>query len=654
MSSKYRSGGVWALGLGVLGLGAMMACSSAPTPPADVATTPPATTEIAGEEEVSGPLTPAAAPAELFLVGRIANPAQFVDVLSGWVHIPIPLDVLVDKALPSLRKQLTLNAPVEVAMTLDPDALGEAEPLMAASLPLKDYGAAVAALREQGIPVERINRDMYAVDLPDGQSCALGRANGTASARLVCGDQRHDVDVLAPYMVRTLPVEPLTPAALYVEVRAEPLRKRFGKQAHLLKVGVPVLLREISIGNARFDAAVADAVHSSASELLALLDEADKLVIKATTGTNKEALQFDIGLKLNGARSWSSSVLNARAKDSAIAPELVWRLPGDVTTGGYSASVGDAKLWQPVLENLAEIMGGGLDYLDLDARPYQELVAAFRDLGAMVGPSAFGQGTEPEAAKQSALAAEHFGDLGAAIAPGSYGIGGIEGDGSRFKRLLDAAVGAFNDPAWRKGLSKRAERPALTKLPTVTRKAAPAELGLPKGSLAYELSLTNTLAAELQGETEKPATKGTLTFHALLVSEGTRTWLAYGLDRAQLATKLKQVLSGSADGSLGARPGLEAWRKEAAVTAGFWTVSELFEVFARYANAAAKGKGDGPTLSRDTLTLAVPSKGKTPVRYAVKVEPGPTLWMSFVAPGEAMEDLAAGTVAAMAQMGDIF
>jgi hypothetical protein len=238
---------------------------------------------------------------------------------------------------------------------------------------------------------------------------------------------------------------------------------------------------------------------------------------------------------------------------------------------------------------------------------------------------------------------------------GSYALGGIDNDGGRSKRLIDAAVNAFNDAAWRKEAAKRSETPGLTKLPAIVRKAAPADLGLPKGSQLYEFNISDTLVTEIVDKGERPAGKANaISFYMLVVTDETRTWFGYGVDKSAMATGLKQVLNSTPTGNLAQRPGLEAWRKEAAISGGFWTVAELFESIARYANMAkASSEGEAP-LSSDTLALAMPSKGKVPVRYSLKIEPGPMVWMSFIAPSAAVEDFASGTVAVVAQMGDIF
>lgn len=658
MLCKTRSAVGVALGAWLrAGLAAgLVACGSTPTPETPVAAGPSAVAAGADEEEApSGPLEKVPAPAELFAIARVANPADLVDTVSGWIHIPIPLDVALEKELPSLRKQIALNAPIEVAASLDPDTAGNAMPLFAVSIPLKDYAAAVSSLRERGIGVERINRDMVSAALPGNQSCVVSRANGPVSARLICGEG-HWVDVLAPYMARTLPLEPLTPASVYMEIKAKPLRERYGKQAHLIKVGIPIVLREMSLGNARFDSAVADIVHASATELLALMDEADKFVIKADTGAKREALHFDIGLQLNAGTSWTGATLNARAKDSAPAPEIVWRMPSDVSTAGYSVKLGNPEPWQPIMDSLSELLGGGLDYLQLKGRAYQDLVAAFRELSKVTGPSVFAKGSVAEASKPPNPALADLGPWSRMFESGGYALGGVEADGGRFKHAVDAFVTAYNDPAWRKELAKRADKAAVTKLPTMSKKPAPADLGLPKGSWLYEVTIPQALLTELQDKAEKaeqPATKTNLTFSMLLSDDGARTWVAYGADKAVLAAKLKQVLSGPAEQTLASRPGLEAWRREAVVNGGFWSVAELAESVAQYAAAATKSKGHDTLISRDTLTLAMPNKGKTPVLYSVKVEPGPTIWMSLVAPSQAMEDVAAGTIGIAAQLGDL-
>jgi hypothetical protein len=364
---------------------------------------------------------------------------------------------------------------------------------------------------------------------------------------------------------------------------------------------------------------------------------------------------MELGFALKGQRSWTQAMLMARAADAAPAPEIAWRLPGDATSGGFSSKLSDSARWQPVVNTVTEAFAGGLEYLGLKGKAYQELIDSTKDIGEITGPSAYAKGLAPRDKMHTAPPV--LGDWSSFMAAEGYGLMGVEGDAGKGRRWVAALVGVFNDAQWRKELAKRTEHAQLTHIPKITKRAAPADLGLPKGTEWYEFSLTPAQILELSSakseKSEEFPIKTGFNFSILVMPDAERTWIAYGVDRGLLAAKLKQVLTGAAAQSLASRPGLEAWHTERVVSGAFWTVAELFEAVGRYAAIANKGKGkaDGE-LSTDTFSLAMPNKGTTPLLASFTIEPGPTLWVSFVAPSQAMEDLAAGTVAVLAQFGD--
>jgi hypothetical protein len=549
-----------------------------------------------------------------------------------------------------------LDSPVDVAAMLDPDDLGKkTSVLFAISVPLADYGQALSALRSQGKSLERLSRDMHFVTLPDEQRCIVARANGVATARLVCSDGRADVEALAPYMASALPLESFGPQAAYIELRAEPLRERFGKDAQLIKVGVPIFLREASLGNPRFDSALADAAHGGAGEILALIDDLDRVVLRANSGRQKEALHLEFELAHKGARSWFAKTLNAVADDSDVAPPIAWRLPVDASSASYTAAVKDTSHWQAPLATLSELASGGFEHFGLTQKVYKDLVTTWSAAMQSGGAVSYAQGS---------------GTRGAAAASGwewllddtAYTLVGSEGDGGSWARALETAVAAYNDPVWRKELAKRLEFAALLKLPNVTKRPPPAALGLPKGSQLYELAISPEVMTALgQAEASLPKPDRPLRVSICVVPSGAQTWVAYGTDPALLASKIKLALSAPSEQTLAARQGLEAWRTERAISAGFFSVATLFQSLAHYVNSTAaqradesSGQSKSDAISGDQFTLAMPGKGKAPISYTFKVEPGPALRFSVTVPAAAMEDLAAGTVAALAAAGDTF
>ncbi|MEN9578564.1 MAG: hypothetical protein RJA70_1573, partial [Pseudomonadota bacterium] len=324
-------------------LGGPAACGGAAreTPPSVPA-------QPAPEGATAGPLeatelTPVAAPAELILQGRFRDPALLLNRGIDWVHVPFSWEEMLTSQLPGLAPNLDLAAPADITVSLDPESFGAPKVLYAVAVGLKGFDEALHALRSAGRQVERVSSGVHFVQLDPEVSCVVSRSVGKTPARLVCSDSRKSLDLLGPYMSRTLPAQDLGPADVRLTLSVEPIRKRYGKKAHLLKVGIPVFLREVSLNNHRFDSALSDAAHGVVDELLKLSEELDQLELSARIDEEREVLDAEFSVRLRGNRSFIAGELTHAASAAGPAPALFWQLPADVSGAMYSqgAPVGD-------------------------------------------------------------------------------------------------------------------------------------------------------------------------------------------------------------------------------------------------------------------------------------------------------------------------
>lgn len=621
----------------------LAACSSAPAEPAEVPVSP--SPGAAALEESVGAPEPVPAPPDLFLWGRIEDPSSLTDWVSGSLNLPFSLGALVQQELPALKGVIRLDLPVDVAAALDPGSPATPKAHLAVSVPLSDYEEATQALRKAGARLERVSPHLQYLNFRE-QSCMLARANGPSKARLVCGHGREDLDALAPYLATTMPSERLGSGQIYFEVRAEPLRRRFGNQARWLKAGVPVFLREVNLGHARFDAALADASHAVVDEVLAVIPDLDKIVLRAEGGPTLEALRVDLGLLLAGQKSWTAQTLVARAADSAVAPEAFWRLPKDAEGASYTVGASRPERYQPMFDNVTELMTGALQHFGLSSPANDGLLRAVKDFA---GSRAGVVGASGPVDRQTTLSA---------MGLSSYYLYGIDADAPLGLRFVDAFVKAFNDPGLRAALAKRDA--VFSKLPAIQKRAVPASLGLPREAQLLELELPQRLAEELRAfsakgkaapqESKSSKLATAVRLRAIVVRDGERLWLAAGEDERLLAEKLRIVLAGNPEHTLRSHEGLSVFGQQRALSAVFSTVIGAFDSFARM----AEREGKAP-VSRDELVLVMPHRGASAIRISTTVEAsGPKAWVSFEMPKAALEDIAAGGIALAAILGGGF
>ncbi len=631
---------------GVVGLG--VGCSSAPAPEPEVPTEVPKAEPQPIDQVEAGPVDSVPAPRELFGVARLNNPQLMTELISDWMNVPFPIKSLLQKELPELHQVLRYDVPVDFAIALDPEAFSEPKFVAALSVAVSDYQATLDQLRSSGHALERISRTMQLVMLKGDQPCVVARANGPTAARFICSDSRKDLDVLAPYMATTMPTENYGSDQLFVELRAEPVRERFGKKAGWLKVGVPVLLREVATGNGRLDAAVADATRAAVNELLAVIPDLDRIVLRAKGTEGREALDVHFGLVLAGQKSWTAQTLALRAADAAPAPDIYWQLPADAQRATFVSPNSHGERLQPLIDGLAELMEGALEHYELDDKPVREVVTKFRKLSTAKGPWVTAEGSAGDGKQVSASADQ----LAAAAGLAGYSIQATTDDQGAVAELCEALIDAYDDAGWRKTLKDHPVLQEATSLPRITKRAAPASMGLPKGATLYQLDLSKHLAEELAAKfpkDRKPQSLGPVRVSFIIAQKDGQSWFGVGVDQDLLASKLAAAIGGKAP-NLSTQPALASLRTNAALGAGFFTLAAIVDRVAQYASAET-----GNVAARQQFLLAMPNAGKTPITVSLTgKEQGPEVWLSMHVPRAAMEDAAAGAVAVAAEVGGKF
>jgi len=352
----------------------LLACGGAPkTKPlsADSAKVPTASRVDVAE-------APVPAPAGLIAVGRARDYRQWVKLEQASPVVAYLKKKLVEEQGDALLEDLDLTQPVEFIAAFDRnfqrtpdkrpalkpeaeehaetegDARNEEAPearvdsiedhfLAAFSLPLTRYAPE---------SYERLGFKRWTSQAYERGNCLVTPALGGAKARLICGDAPDVTFHLYRYLARGLPLEPLSPAPLFVELRPKPLRELWGP-AREASLSALHALAENGGNSSRLIEAMT----------LNVVKEADAWVASAETlrfeaGPNERGeFQAKVSLALGSPQPWLvESSLESAAKIHG-APSAFSNLPKDVGAAwyGYGMPAERIEALQWPLVNLAKV-----------------------------------------------------------------------------------------------------------------------------------------------------------------------------------------------------------------------------------------------------------------------------------------------------------
>lgn len=601
--------------------GTLVACTSQTpqaTSPVTVGAAGGPTTGEARAAEAQ-PLAPE--PVDLVAVGRARNPSQFFDTLGTWASLPIPWQEALAR-YPQLQTVVRLDVPVDIAVALEPNTKRMPDIFAVFSVGVTDYAAASNALSANGERGAADQAGNQVVRLEGELECTVARANGPTSARLVCG---HGLEHLAAYVATNLAQQAIGNNDVYAELRLVPIHQRYGKQAQMLKMAVPMLLREASLQNPRFDAALATAAHAVVDDALVLISELDKLTLTVDLQMDRETALTSLQLSYRGQQSFLPGLSAHSANNIGHAPPLFWSLPADNTTVSFTVASEPYARTAPVADTLGELFAGAMEHLGLATGQVDSWIVDLKTLMTTSGASVHAH-IGPPAASTTPSLAEAVG----------YDVLGVEGESGAMLRLLDSSVKLFNDKRLRAGLSTKLGED-LKDLPTVISKAPPPSAGLPGGSRHYVLTLPPELAESLVERVVGTASgkPKAVSVSLALAQQGGKTWVVWGLEEKQVFALLKQVSEAGDSAALSTVPGLERW-KTSLVNSGsslqlkHWLSPSLFGEQLLEAQEAA------------TLVRAMPNGGRDYIHVDwVNHSQGPRAEVRLSIPSRALTDLAA-------------
>jgi hypothetical protein len=595
-------------GLGLLFLFGCGGAKPAPPPPAS-----PASSAIAKEPAEKADLSPVAAPQDLVVVGRLKRPGPIVDTLGKWAGLPMNFRTLLGRELSGLDAVIAWDAPVEIAVALPAEGRRHGVRTVV-SVGLNSLAGMLNAVRERGISPERILPEVFGFSGPSGIDCAVGPSIGNASARLVCGQRAADVEELFAYATRGLPNENLGNRDLELELRVEPLRRRYSSEIAGARLLAGFLLRQAELDNPRFDRALADATYAVADELVLWVEDTDSLELGGNLDDANKTLALELSWKFRSTRSLFASLTEELSRRPAVAPPAFGRLPGDATGAGYAVDARSEKT--AALRNaLVDLTDA---YLEVEhagkgtrTRARRFLTGFLKQIGA------------PYVQAKGSLGAAATSDAGAML---GWRLSRAELRAAEFEPLLVDFDGLLRDREVWKILAKHFELDpkALPKSRIVPLTGK----GVPAGTRALVVTIPPGVTEKIRkttGSRMKVDTKKPIQFVLAVCPDGADASVILATTDQKDAAERLRAFFAERGKRLSDRTELATMKSQRALYAEFFTLVGLFD--------SLSASNANPAL--------LPSRGETPIFWNYTATPGPPLVLSAAIsiPSEAFADV---------------
>lgn len=592
----------WSIATWVVCLGCGSGSVSSPAPPP-----PPTSSARVAVPDLS--LVPA--PADLVLIGRLKNPRLAIDTLANWAEIPLAPEGLLPKQASWLNPVLAWDVPIEVLAALDPEATDrKADPLFVVSVGLLSLDRALSLGKDRGKSSDVFPQVLH-IPFGDDLSCAVSASVGPAPARLVCGEDPLKVEQLLPYATRGLPLEALGTNDLELELRAEPIRRRFSRELSQLRALAGLLIRMASLDDKRFDAGLADVTYSMADELKRFAEELNRIQITATFDQSEKALKIATTLDLRhhdrSERSFVSEVLRDMGRRATPPSETFWDLPARATSAFYSVG-NDTERFMAIFQKLAELADAYLEHESVPAqlrKRVRRLLETYPLLTSGGGVYAMGH-------SEAVGALAHLG----------WSVGVMNQRADRFTQLLADLSSLLTDRELIRLFKTRLDWD--TKLWPKVQQQTVQVRGFPARATSTTLSLPAALVEKLGGvlgggfaSSESAAAKSA-SLTLLVVPDAERSVLAMAKTQ-KAAISLVEDLRSKSQGTLSSVAELRELRDSRSVSGGFWSLATFL------------GSSYGSAEELGTALKSLPDGGRAPWLIQLKVDEQPT---SLTASGE--------------------
>jgi hypothetical protein len=573
-----------------------------------------------------GPIAPAAAPAApLPIVAslHLQRADATLAALRSYLPFPInPQDVLKD-VVGDFNKLVSLTAPVDVVVALDP-AAGETP-----ERPLWGFAVGVTAAEDARLLAQGRGyitdgkAGTYRLSVPvtsggRGLFCYLTTLAG-GSGRLACSSRDRDRDLLGPYLGRLVPSAAAQAADIHGELLIDTVARTYaGPWQRVLQMGGMALPQRLALGQPKFDRAITDLTQALVGELLATSHDLQTVALDISLQPGGAQLQ--LGYRMGGQESvWSQADAETAARPASGPPPVFWALPAEVTAASYRTT--NSKLGLRLLQLLWPVLDGYLEHDGLAAPERQALADLLLTIPKFEGPTTTIMAEGPMDA-----AAGGKSDEIAALLGGTYFLVTTDGGPDQSVTWLKAGLAAYNRPGLQAYLKKKWKVAVPTDpLPTLRAESVAKQLG--PGAIAVALTanfagLGKAAGSKLGagpgvGAAAAGGKKAPTTIYLISAPVGNRVWSAIGTDRATLLRRLSETPKLPTEKTLAQRPGLDALRKPGLSSGGFGTLagysSLLNLALATSQRSTEPGKSGG--LDAAGLLAAIPHHGEVPHTY---------------------------------------
>lgn len=632
---------------------ALTSCGGQATAPTTPTEAPAAPKAASAPAVVKPTIDVKPAPTGLFLVARVSQSDALVSRIGEWCSLPFGINDGLSMLGEDLPNILRMDLPVELAMSLadempDPEFnYGEVpdwadggmpeytEPSdvhFIASVAVSKPEALIASLKDAGKSVEVKEDDQYVIELERELVCLLGPSAGPTPQRLACGSSRADVDVLAGYANTGLVTASLPDKAAYLELRIEPLRARYGDDVREMRSALPEFLREMNIGNDRFDGAMETAARATVDEILAWVDGVETWGFSLDFAKDHEILIGESTVRFRKSDSYVAEVLQRAAKEAAPAPQLFWDLPKDVDAASFATRLTPTESDRKIAANLSQMLAGALEHGGVASGVVDNWVTSLRGLVDGTGSVVVAMGSPPAEKHPKPKTANLLDGFG-------YYLVGVEGDHGGYAQLWRNTVTTFNDKRLRAQMGKQLEED-LSKLPFIKARKRPASKSAPLVEV-YELGFSTP-----KSELSKTYKVDRVGLYVALATVGERTWFAFGFSEKSAVDPVLLLTAGGQYLKLAEREGLSALHERRMFQGSFITLNTYAKMF-----AGLPFGGDGTPLG-PTFVHAMPHRGITPLIFEESASAdGPSLTVRMEAPREVFEDGSALVVSIAAAFG---
>jgi len=586
--------------------------------------------------EVKPDLTEVGAPKDVIALARVERLENASATIARWMSMPFDLRML-DALGPGLSRALDANAPLEAVVTLAEGGDTEiSQPHAVFSAGLTSIDAGRTLFDKFGRKLEDLAPGIWITTDDSPIACAVAPALGRASARLVCGARRVDIENLLPYATRGLPLLAMGPADAHLEFRLAPVRERYAQRLKQGKaMAVPLALAWLGLSDTRISRPLTDILYALGDEVVDVVEDLDRISVDAQFASAPERLDLSTRLTFTRARSWVAQAIADSAKRAAPPPAAFFDLPSDSGLASYVVP-SNPRMLDTIAHRLEALLDGVLAHFEVNQKLREDVVRALDQYASHSWGGACGEGapapTEPR---------KNDDEAGVFSTINAWQV-------CAYDSRPAAILGNLLDTGARLVADKKAKELLGERSFAVRRR--PAGAGLPAGSSVYEIKINgaafeaavakwgakSSARSEKKPATADPSKIGTL--YIYIVPDASRTWVGSGTDPKAIEAHLVAARKAGGQGHLSTAD--LAWLRETpAVGGGFVSMAHIG------AMVAARGGKKGLSKSRvDEVFAVAPHHGRTPIPFTIEVHGSsgaPELTLNTRLDKALFEDLAA-------------